>query len=85
MVCFCRKKYFPCHVNLFFLLVSRRSLAHVSIPSMTMNVPPSPEVLGIRAEAALNCETLGEDPGLELRWGNSIAFRVFYSTTIQKI
>ena len=46
------------------------SLAHVKIPPELI-VPPSPEDLGIRAEAELNCERLS-DPrspvNLELRW-----------------
>ena len=37
---------------MLFIYVPIRSLAHVSIPAMTMNVPPAPEVLGIRPEVS---------------------------------
>ena len=43
------------------------SLAHTLFPS-PLNIPPSLDTIGVEAESTLNCETLDENLGLELRW-----------------
>ena len=43
------------------------SLAHTLFPS-PLNIPPSLDTIGVEPESTLNCETLDEQLGLELRW-----------------
>ena len=44
-----------------------RSLAHVDVHRMALNVPPALEEL-VNPKSELNCETLDSSLGLQLRW-----------------